>query len=67
MNWEHPEEATLDDLIDHIFWIADKAGWEHVGLGSDFDGSASVVKGLEVRFLTFEMLLVASEHGTQSS
>ncbi|KAK5451817.1 hypothetical protein LTS15_007540 [Exophiala xenobiotica] len=47
MNWEHPEEATLDDLIDHIFWIADKAGWEHVGLGSDFDGSASVVKGLE--------------------
>lgn len=31
-------EATMDMLIDHLFCIADRIGWEHVGLGSDFDG-----------------------------
>jgi microsomal dipeptidase-like Zn-dependent dipeptidase len=25
-------------LLDHIFYIANRIGWEHVGLGSDFDG-----------------------------
>ncbi|KAJ9615589.1 hypothetical protein H2200_001664 [Cladophialophora chaetospira] len=47
MNWEHPEEATIEDMIDHILWIAELAGWSHVGLGSDFDGYTEVVKGLE--------------------
>jgi membrane dipeptidase len=31
-------EATMDMLLDHIFYIANRIGWEHVGLGSDFDG-----------------------------
>jgi membrane dipeptidase len=30
--------ATIDMLLDHIFYIANRIGWEHVGLGSDFDG-----------------------------
>ncbi|KAK6387188.1 hypothetical protein LTS17_000454 [Exophiala oligosperma] len=47
MNWEHPERATIEDIIDHVHWVADKAGWEHVGLGSDFDGAPLNVKGLE--------------------
>jgi membrane dipeptidase len=48
MNTEHPEEATVEDVIDHILHIAKVAGWEHVGLGSDFDGSTYIVKGVEV-------------------
>jgi hypothetical protein len=31
-------EATVDMLLDHLFYIANRIGWEHVGLGSDFDG-----------------------------
>ncbi|KAL4734163.1 membrane dipeptidase-domain-containing protein [Aspergillus similis] len=40
-------DATMDMLLDHLFYIANRIGWEHVGLGSDFDGIASVIKGLE--------------------
>jgi len=31
-------EATMDMLLDHLFYIAERIGWRHVGLGSDFDG-----------------------------
>lgn len=31
-------EATVDMLLDHLFYMANRIGWEHVGLGSDFDG-----------------------------
>jgi microsomal dipeptidase-like Zn-dependent dipeptidase len=30
--------ATLDDLLDHIDYIRDLVGVDHIGLGSDFDG-----------------------------
>lgn len=33
--------------MDHLFYIAKRIGWSHVGLGSDFDGIASVIPGLE--------------------
>lgn len=52
MNSEHPEDATIEDVVDHILHVVHVAGWEHVGLGSDFDGSTMVVKGLEVRTTT---------------
>lgn len=29
------------------FYIAERIGWDYVGLGSDFDGIASVIPGLE--------------------
>jgi membrane dipeptidase len=32
------ENATLDDLLDHIDHLVKVAGVEHVGLGSDYDG-----------------------------
>jgi len=47
MNTEHPEEATIENVIDHILHVVKVAGWKHVGLGSDFDGTTSIVKGLE--------------------
>ena len=40
----HPEKATVERLVDHIVKLV---GVEHVGLGSDFDGTAKVPEGLE--------------------
>ncbi|KAK5683439.1 hypothetical protein LTS10_004971 [Elasticomyces elasticus] len=40
-------EATMEMLLDHLFYIAGRIGWNHIGLGSDFDGIASVIPGLE--------------------
>jgi membrane dipeptidase len=36
-------EATMDMLLDHLFYIAGRIGWKHVGLGSDFDGKYPLV------------------------
>ena len=33
--------ATIDDIIDHITYIANLVGIEYVGIGSDFDGMES--------------------------
>lgn len=41
------KDAKLDDVLDHLFYIAGRIGWDHVGVGSDFDGIASVIPGLE--------------------
>ncbi|KAK9769215.1 putative Membrane dipeptidase [Seiridium cardinale] len=42
-----PENATLAQVADHITYIGDLIGYDHVGVGSDFDGIPSVPKGLE--------------------
>lgn len=39
--------ATIQDAVKHILYIANLIGWEHVGLGSDFDGIPEGPKGLE--------------------
>ncbi len=41
------DEATIADVADHIDHIADLAGVDHVGIGSDFDGIESTPVGLE--------------------
>ncbi|OBS26269.1 hypothetical protein FPOA_00209 [Fusarium poae] len=40
-------DAKMEMVIDHLFYIANRIGWDYVGLGSDFDGIASVIPGLE--------------------
>ncbi|OBA21464.1 hypothetical protein METBIDRAFT_87572 [Metschnikowia bicuspidata var. bicuspidata NRRL YB-4993] len=40
-------KATLQDAVNHILHIAHLIGWEHVGLGSDFDGIPEGPTGLE--------------------
>jgi membrane dipeptidase len=40
-------EAKMEMVLDHLFYLAKRIGWDHVGLGSDFDGIASVIPGLE--------------------
>ncbi|RAL12952.1 putative dipeptidase [Aspergillus homomorphus CBS 101889] len=42
-----PEDATLEHVVDHIMHIAELIGFDHVGLGSDFDGIPTVPRGLE--------------------
>ncbi|MDP6776215.1 MAG: dipeptidase [Candidatus Latescibacteria bacterium] len=31
--------ATLDDVADHIEYLADVGGWDHVGIGTDWEGT----------------------------
>lgn len=46
---DNPDAATIHDVVDHIWYIAEIAGWDHVGVGSDFDGTPVTPRGLEVR------------------
>jgi len=44
----NPEpSASLNDVADHIDYIRSVVGVNHIGIGSDFDGSAAFPKGLE--------------------
>ena len=40
-------EVTVGDVVDHIEYVAEVAGIDHVGIGSDFDGIEAVPVGLE--------------------
>lgn len=42
-----PGESTVNDVVDHILHVADRIGFDYLGLGSDFDGMPSSVKGLD--------------------
>ena len=42
-----PEEATLKRVADHIIYIGERIGYDHVGIGTDFDGIPSVPEGFE--------------------
>lgn len=42
-----PENSTLAHVVRHIKYIGDLIGYDHVGLGSDFDGIFDTPRGLE--------------------
>ncbi|KAL2854052.1 putative dipeptidase [Aspergillus pseudodeflectus] len=44
---DDPSAATIHDVVDHIWHVAQVAGWDHVGVGSDFDGTPATPVGLE--------------------
>lgn len=44
---KEPEKATVDNVVDHILHVGIRIGFDHLGLGSDFDGMPSHVQGLE--------------------
>lgn len=48
LNMNNPDAATIHDVVDHILHITAVAGWEHVGIGSDFSGTPFTPTGLEV-------------------
>jgi membrane dipeptidase len=44
----HPApRATLDQVVEHILAISERIGWQHVGIGTDYDGMETVPVGLE--------------------
>lgn len=43
----YPPNSTLAQVVKHITYIGDLIGYDHVGLGSDFDGIPTVPQGLE--------------------
>ncbi|CAH0027120.1 unnamed protein product [Clonostachys rhizophaga] len=47
LKMKNPDSATIHDVVDHIWHIAEVAGWEHVGIGSDFSGTPFTPIGLE--------------------
>ena len=44
---EKPATATLEEVLDHIIYVAGKIGYDFIGIGSDFDGMVHAVKGIE--------------------
>ncbi|KAF2815499.1 uncharacterized protein BDZ99DRAFT_197355 [Mytilinidion resinicola] len=39
--------ANVDHVVDHIVHVAERIGFDHIGLGSDFDGMTKAVNGVE--------------------
>lgn len=42
-----PENSTLSHVADHVMYIGNLIGFDHVGFGSDFDGIMETPKGLD--------------------
>lgn len=38
--------ADLETVVDHIMHVVDVAGWDHVGIGGDFDGTREIANGI---------------------
>jgi len=49
--------ATIDDLVRHIDHFCSLGGVKQIGLGSDFDGITTKVKGLENAAMTQNLIL----------
>ncbi|KAI0017011.1 dipeptidyl aminopeptidase [Xylariomycetidae sp. FL0641] len=47
LNATHPEAADVETVVDHIYRVVDLAGWDHVGIGGDFDGTVTLANGIE--------------------
>lgn len=43
----YPKNNTLAHVVRHITYVGDLIGYNHVGLGTDFDGIEGVPEGLE--------------------
>ena len=43
----YPQNNTIHQVVKHIMHIGNLIGYEHVGLGSDFDGIESTPEGLD--------------------
>lgn len=46
LNATDPEKADVETVVDHIMHIVDLAGWDHVGIGGDFDGTVTLANGI---------------------
>jgi membrane dipeptidase len=44
---KHENLQTLHTVVDHMLYIGQRIGFDHIGIGSDYDGMFSSVRGLE--------------------
>jgi membrane dipeptidase len=44
---DDPNLSSLEDVADHVQYVGNLIGYEHVGFGSDFDGMPAGIRGLE--------------------
>ncbi len=63
----NPKTAAIDHVVSHIVHLIDVGGSEAVGLGSDFDGIASVPQGLEDISRVNEIITMLKNHGYPES
>jgi len=47
LNIDLTQKVDIDTALDHIFHIVELAGWDHVGIGADFDGTMTLAEGIE--------------------
>lgn len=43
----YPKNNTLHQIARHVVYVGKKIGYDHVGLGSDFDGTFPMPKGMD--------------------
>ena len=41
-----PAAANVHHVVDHILYVAERIGYDHLGLGTDFDGTPRTVAGV---------------------
>lgn len=61
-NLEIPEAVNVSDFVDHIDYLVEKIGIEHVGISSDFDGGGGV-EGWSDASETFNVTLELVKRG----
>ncbi|KAL1599500.1 hypothetical protein SLS60_007303 [Paraconiothyrium brasiliense] len=44
---KHDDHQTLQTVVDHMLYIGQRIGFDHIGIGSDYDGMFRSVRGLE--------------------
>ena len=51
---------THEDIVDHVEHVVHLVGWDHIGIGSDFDGTGLLERHMEdvskIPLLTYELL-----------
>jgi membrane dipeptidase len=60
--WPVPPPATVNDLVDHIDYVVDLIGVDHVGISSDFDGGGGI-EGWDDASETFNVTLELVNRG----
>ncbi|KKZ64663.1 hypothetical protein EMCG_09426 [[Emmonsia] crescens] len=53
---ENPSLVEIHKAADYIFHVAEIAGWDHVGVDLDFDGTDNVPIDLEPKLATDEQI-----------
>lgn len=46
LNAVSPDQADIESVVDHIMHVVDVAGWDHVGIGGDLDGTVTLANGI---------------------